>query len=214
MVRVRLQVGPDHYIYVMLKVGITGGIGSGKSTVTRIFSLLGVPVYDADSAAKRLMNEDDTLKSGIIEAFGPLAYPDGKLDRAWLATQVFNDPGKLAQLNALVHPATIADARAWMERQTAPYALKEAALMFESGSDKGLDKVIGVSAPETLRINRVMAREKTTEEEVRKRISKQMPEDEKMARCDYILHNDGEQMLIPQVLAIHDKLLALAAAHG
>ena len=198
----------------MLKVGITGGIGSGKSTVARIFSLLGVPVYDADSAAKRLMHEDAGLRSSIIEAFGERAYPDGKLDRGWLAGQVFNDPAKLTLLNALVHPLTIADAKAWMERQTAPYTLKEAALLFESGSDKGLDAVIGVSAPEELRVRRVMEREHTTEEEIRKRISQQMSESEKIGRCDFIIHNDGVHMVIPQVLALHEELKALAASHA
>jgi dephospho-CoA kinase len=198
----------------MLKVGITGGIGSGKTTVTRIFSLLGVPIYDADSAAKRLMNQDAVLKASIISTFGPQAYAHGTLDRTWLAAQVFNDPAKLAKLNSLVHPATIADAKAWMDRQTAPYTIKEAALLFESGSDKGLDKVIGVSAPESLRIQRVTEREHTSETEVRKRIDKQMPEAEKMGRCDFILQNDGKEMLIPQVIALHEKLLAMAAAHA
>jgi len=198
----------------MLKVGITGGIGSGKTTVTRIFSLLGVPIYDADSAAKRLMNEDAALKASIAATFGPLAYTHGSLDRAWLASQVFNDPSKLAQLNAMVHPATIVDAKAWMDQQSAPYIIKEAALLFESGSHKGLDKVIGVSAPESLRIQRVIEREHTHETEVRKRIDKQMPEAEKMGRCDFILYNDGKEMLIPQVNALHEKLLALAASHA
>jgi dephospho-CoA kinase len=198
----------------MLKVGITGGIGSGKTTAARIFALLGVPVYDADSSAKRLMSEDESLKASIIRQFGAEAYLDGRLDRAWLASQVFSDPAKLAQLNALVHPATLADARKWMAGQTAAYTLKEAALLFESGSYKDLDKIIGVSAPEDIRIQRVMQREKTTEEEVRKRLDKQMPEAEKMSRCDFVLTNDGKEMLIPQVLALHEKLLALAAEHA
>jgi dephospho-CoA kinase len=196
----------------MLKVGLTGGIGSGKTTVARLFALLGVPVYNADDAAKRLMQEDAGLRASIIAAFSGEAYPDGKLDRAFLAKQVFNDPVRLAQLNALVHPATISDATRWMQEQTAPYTLKEAALLFESGSDKGLDLVIGVDAPEDIRIRRVMAREQTTEEEVRKRLDKQMPEHEKLHRCNFILHNDERQMLIPQVIALHEKLTALAAA--
>jgi dephospho-CoA kinase len=196
----------------MLKVGLTGGIGSGKTTAAKLFALLGVPVYNADDAAKRLMQDDAGLKAAIIAIFGEDTYPDGKLDRALLAKQVFNDPARLAQLNALVHPATIADAARWMQEQTAPYTLKEAALLFESGSDKGLDLVIGVDAPEALRIQRVMAREQTTEEEVRKRLDKQMPENEKLHRCNFILHNDERQMLIPQVIALHQKLTALAAA--
>jgi len=196
----------------MLKVGLTGGIGSGKTTVSKLFALLGVPVYNADDAAKRLMQEDESLRNSIIDTFGAETYPDGRLDRAYLAGQVFNDPVKLAQLNALVHPATIADAAGWMRAQTAPYTVKEAALLFESGSDKALDLVIGVDTPEELRIRRVMERDHTTAEEVRKRLDKQMPEHEKLHRCNFILHNDEKQMLIPQVIALHEKLTALAAA--
>jgi len=196
----------------MLKIGLTGGIGSGKTTVARLFALLGVPVYNADDAAKRLMQQDEGLKASIIEAFGADVYPGGNLDRAHLAKLVFNEPARLAQLNAMVHPATIADAAAWMRAQDAPYTLKEAALLFESGAEKDLDLVIGVDAPEDLRILRVMAREKTTEEEVRKRLDKQMPEHEKLHRCNFILHNDERQMLIPQVITLHEKLTALAAA--
>jgi dephospho-CoA kinase len=195
----------------MLKVGLTGGIGSGKTTVAKIFSLLGVPVYNADESAKRLMQEDPILRRSIIAHFGEKAYTGGKLDRVWLAEQVFNDKGKLSALNALVHPATIEDALQWMSQQQAPYIIKEAALLFESGSNNGLDLIIGVQAPEALRIERVINRGKTTEMEIRKRIDLQMPEQEKLDRCQEIIQNDGNRMLIPQVVQLHNKLMALAS---
>ena len=193
----------------MLKIGITGGIGSGKSTVGHIFETLGIPVYYADDAAKRLMNEDAELKQQVEQLFGDAAYTNGKLDRAYLSAQVFNNPDKLAILNALVHPATIADAAKWMQQQSAPYAIKEAALIFESGAQENLDKVIGVFAPKSVRIKRVMNRNGITREEVMARMNKQINETIKMRLCNYIITNDEQQLLIPQVLALHKLLLEL-----
>src|SRR6187399_3223326 len=135
----------------MLRVGLTGGLGSGKSTVAKIFETLGVPVYYADDAAKRLMNGDEHLKKRIVENFGKESYSGNLLNRSWLASAVFNNPQKLALLNSLVHPVTIADAEEWMKMQTTHYAIKEAALIFETDAYKHLDYVIGVSAPYTLR---------------------------------------------------------------
>ncbi|HSU28395.1 MAG TPA: dephospho-CoA kinase [Chitinophagaceae bacterium] len=191
----------------MLKIGLTGGIGSGKSVVARVFEILGVPVYYADDAAKMLMNTDASLKASIIEHFGEEAYKQNLLDRKWLASVVFNDPAKLELLNSLTHPATIRDAENWMKRQKTPYIIKEAALLFESGSATHLDKVIGVSAPRSLRIKRVIARDGVTEQDVLKRISRQLDEDEKMKRCDYIIYNNEEEPVIPQVLLLHEKFL-------
>lgn len=193
----------------MLRVGITGGIGSGKSTVTKIFSVLGIPVYDADAAAKRLMNQNNELKEKIESYFGKESYVDGKLNRTHLSSLVFNDPEKLALLNSIVHPVTIQDAADWMQQQSAPYAVKEAALIFESGSQEHLDKVIGVFAPETLRIQRVTQRDKVSKEEVENRMKRQMDEETKMKLCDYVIINDEQQLLIPQVVKIHETLLAL-----
>ncbi len=189
----------------MLKIGLTGGIGSGKSVVARIFETLGVPVYFADDAAKMLMNSDASLKSAIIKHFGEKAYQQNQLDRKWLASIVFNDPAKLELLNSLTHPATIQDAASWMKRQKSPYLIKEAALLFETGSADQLDKVIGVAAPQSLRIKRVMTRDHITEQEVMKRIGRQMDEEEKMKRCDYIIYNNEELPVIPQVLALDEK---------
>ncbi|MDE3184332.1 MAG: dephospho-CoA kinase [Bacteroidota bacterium] len=193
----------------MLRIGLTGGIGSGKSTVARIFSVLGIPVYDSDTASKRLMAEDEMLKDKIIQSFGKESYTNGRLNRKYLSEQVFSDPKKTDLLNSIVHPATIKDAEEWMKKQNSPYLIKEAALIFESGSNRFLDKVIGVSSPLSLRMERTMKRSNISAEQVKARINLQMDEEEKMALCDYIIVNDEQQMLIPQVLLLHKKFLSL-----
>jgi dephospho-CoA kinase len=193
-----------------LRIGLTGGIGSGKTTVAHIFEVLGIPVYYADAAAKKIMNEDSEVKIKIVGHFGEQAYKNNILDRHWLAAEIFNNPEKLTLLNSIVHPATIADAEAWMKQQATPYAVKEAALIFESGAEKHLDFVIGVSSPQALRIQRVMQRENTTEEMVMARLNRQMNEEEKMQRCDFVLINNEEELLLPQVIALHEKLLLLS----
>jgi dephospho-CoA kinase len=197
----------------MLKIGITGGIGSGKSTVARMFSLLGIPVYDADTRARQLMNEDALLKEKLMETFGAEIYTHNELNRTKLASLVFNNEDKLAQLNAIVHPATIKDAADWMLQQDAAYTLKEAALIFESGSQQGLDYVIGVFAPEPLRIQRVIKRDGSTAEQVKARMRKQLTESIKMKLCDFIITNDEQQLVTPQVLHIHQKLIAIHHAN-
>ena len=190
-----------------LKVGITGGIGSGKTTVINIFKTLGIPVFDADTAAKKTMHENIDVKKKIVELFGESAYVNNELDRKYIAGIVFNDTLKLEQLNAIVHPVTIAMAEEWMQNQTSPYVLKEAAILFESGAAAGLDFVIGVYAPQHVRIQRTMQRDKVSREEVLKRMSKQIDEHMKMKLCDFVITNDEQQMLIPQVLQVHEKLL-------
>ena len=194
----------------MLRIGITGGIGSGKSTVSRIFEVLGIPVYYADDAAKRLMQEDPELREELIREFGPETYTNGQLNRPWLASIVFNNKEKLELLNSLVHPATIRDGERWAIQQSAPYSLKEAALMFESGSQQYLDYVIGVSAPTALRIQRAMRRDNITREEVLARMNKQIQENIKMRLVDYVIINDEQQALIPQVISLHEKFIALS----
>lgn len=193
-----------------LKIGITGGIGSGKSTVAKVFETMGIPVYYADDAAKRLMNEDAALQQQIIDLFGPQAYVNGELDRKFIAAQVFSNKSKLQELNAVVHPATIADGERWMERQTTAYAIKEAALIFESGTQGELDYVIGVSAPTSLRLLRAMKRDQVDREAVLARMNKQINEIIKMRLCDFVIYNDEQQLVIPQVLALHEKLVTLA----
>src|SRR6187399_601950 len=192
---------------MVLRVGLTGGIGSGKSTVAQIFEVLGIPVYYADIAAKRIMNEDEELRSAITNIFGEQAYANKILNRKYISSIVFSDPAKLQQLNALVHPATKKDGEAWMQQQTSPYAIHEAALIFEAKVSDRLEIVIGVSSPIELRIKRAMDRDKVSREEVLKRMDHQLDEDVKMSKCDLVLINDDQQLLIPQVLDLHEKLI-------
>jgi dephospho-CoA kinase len=195
---------------MVLKVGLTGGIGSGKSTVAQIFETIGIPVYYADNEAKRLMNENKNLKEAIIKIFGTDAYTNNQLNKKHIGTIAFSDPKKLEQLNAVVHPATKKDGEEWMRLQTTPYAIHEAALIFEAGVNERLDFVIGVSAPQELRVKRTMSRDNATYEDVMKRINRQQNEEEKIKQCDFVLINDEQQLLIPQVLALHEKLVALS----
>ncbi|WP_448520141.1 dephospho-CoA kinase [Rhodoflexus sp.] len=199
----------------MLKVGITGGIGSGKSTVCRIFEVLGAPVYDADSRAKWLQTHDEQLRNQIIQYFGKESYlPDGTLNRSHLSAQVFNNPEKLQLLNSLVHPRVAEDSARWLAAQQAagkPYAIKEAALMIEAGSYKQLDVLVVVTAPDQVRIARVLQRDpQRSREEVAAIISRQMPESEKVQYADYVIHNDSSQLLIPQVISLHRELVERA----
>ena len=193
----------------MLKIGLTGGIGSGKTIVARLFGILGIPVYYADDRTKQLMNSNETLKDSIIRHFGNESYNKEGLNRSYLASIVFNDKEKLALLNALTHPITIHDAELWMKKQTTPYAVKEAALLFESGATEKLDYVIGVYAPQHIRVKRVMLRDKLTAEEVMKRISRQLDEEMKMKLCDFVITNNEQQLVIPQVVELDKKLRSL-----
>ena len=195
----------------MLKVGLTGGIGSGKSTVAAIFETLGVPVYYADKEAKRLMIEDEGLIQSIKNLLGEESYINGILNREYIASVVFNNKEKLEQLNQLIHPLTVADSLKWMSQQTTPYSIKEAALIFESNSESHLDVIIGVTSSESLRIKRVMDRDGIDEAAVRQRMSRQISEAEKIKRCDFVIHNDESNLLTPQVIRTHETLIKLAA---
>jgi dephospho-CoA kinase len=191
-----------------LKIGITGGIGSGKTTISKVFEVLGIPVYYADLEAKRLMNEDELLKEKIQYHFGKECYKNGSIDRKYLSNLVFNNEKKLSLLNSIVHPVTLEDAKVWMQKQTSPYTLKEAALIFESGSQQQLDYVIGVYSPTPLRIQRVINRDQLSREEVKSRMEKQMDETIKMRLCDFVINNDEQELVIPQVIKIHETLLS------
>lgn len=192
-----------------LKVGITGGIGSGKSTVAKVFEVLGIPVYYADEAARRVMNEDSAVRQQIIQHFGASSYKNNQLDRAYIASQVFNNKQKLELMNSLVHPATIRDSENWMHRQTTPYAIKEAAIIFESGTQDQYDYIIGVTAPVSLRMLRAMKRDGSTREQVLARMEKQIQDVIKMRLCDFVVYNDEQQAIIPQVIKLHSTLLEL-----
>ena len=193
-------------------IGLTGGIGSGKTTVSKVFKSLGVPIYYADDRAKWLMANDEQLKGEIQEAFDAESYDDeGNLNRAYLAERVFPDQKQLSQLNALVHPAVGRDFAAWVkEHRAQPYLLKEAALIFEAGSYKSLDKVIVVTSPKEERIKRVLLRDmQRSREQVLAIIDKQLSENERKRRADYLIDNSGKVLVIPQVMGLDQKLRAL-----
>jgi dephospho-CoA kinase len=196
----------------MIKVGITGGIGSGKTTVCRIFATLGIPVYYADERAKELMVSDANIVSEVKKLFGAEAYNNEcQLNRKLIADRVFNDEILLKQLNAIVHPAVFQDTFSWFKKhQDKSYTLYEAAILFETGNYKMLDKTITVFAPAEIRIARTMKRDKVSRKEVLERINKQMPEEEKVKLADYVIYNDHSQPLIEQVLTIHRELLLLS----
>lgn len=189
----------------MLKVGITGGMGSGKTTVCRIFEHLKVPVYYADDRAKHLVNV--TLRENISASFGEDIYTKEGLDRALLAKRAFVNKEKTDLLNSIVHPAVALDYDDWVSKQNGAYSIKEAALLIESESYKTLDKIILVSAPLETRIQRILKRDKTSREDINNRISKQLSDEEKEKYADYFINNDGDSSLVEQVLQIHKSLL-------
>jgi len=191
----------------MFKIGITGGIGSGKTAVCMIFETLGIPVYHADTCAKQLMNTDPELKSALKGCFGEGIYINETLDRRQLADIIFNDPVALEMVNSCVHPAVARDFENWCTMQTSPYLIEEAAIIFESGMAQRFDKVILVTAPENLRIERVCARDQITPELVRKRMDNQWSDEKKIPLADYIICNDNEHLLTPQVVEIHHAII-------
>lgn len=191
-----------------LLVGLTGGIGAGKSTVARIFAKLGVPVYYADDRAKWLTANNPEIRSRVKEHFGTAAFSeDGSLNRAALSQEIFADAEKARLLESWVHPAVRQDFKAWVAEQKTPYMLKEAALLFESGSYQELDKLIVVTSPEALRIRRVLARDTHRDrKQVAAIMARQIPEQVKAANADFVIANDQEHLLIPQVLRVHKQL--------
>ena len=189
------------------RIGITGNIGAGKTTACREFERLGIPVYYADERAKLLMVEDDSLRRGIVAAFGEQAYTPTGLNRDFLGRSVFGDPERLAVLNGLVHPAVARDAERWQQRQTAaPYTLHEAAIILEIGAQAQYDKLIVVDCPLAVRQRRVMTRDGASAEAFLARAERQWSDERKRAAADYLIVNDGRSLLLPQVLRI-DRLL-------
>jgi len=192
----------------MRKIGLTGGIGSGKSVVCKIFSTLGVPVFHSDEVSRYLIDHDQLVIGEIKRIFGHDIYRNGMVDRKKLSQQVFTNREILEKLNSIMHPVVAKVFNGWIEKcKFSSYIIKEAAILFESGTDKELDGVITVSAPESIRISRVMERDGTTEEEVLQRIKNQMNEEERLSRSDEIIVNDGHRLVIPQVLEVHNKLM-------
>lgn len=195
----------------MIKVGSTGGIGSGKSTVARVFRTMGVPVFEADAEGRRLLSEDERTMASVHTRFGPDVFRSGVIDRAALGRMVFRDPIALHDLNAIIHPRVRQSFLAWADAQTAPYVIMESAILAESGGHSGLDQVIVVCAPEELRIKRVMERDGVEEGEVRARMANQTDEAGRLAIADHVIHNDDTQLVIPQVLRVHQALLDLVS---
>ncbi|MDF1576191.1 MAG: dephospho-CoA kinase [Bacteroidales bacterium] len=192
----------------MFIVGITGGIGSGKSLVCSILNKFGVPVYSADAEARRLMNTDSNIRSAILQIFGERAYSGAGLNREYLAETVFGDADKLSRLNELVHPAVGDDFIRWADMQKeAPYVIEEAAILYESGAYEKMHLTVLIYAPRELRIKRVMERDQVGRKDVLKRMGHQLSEEEKMNMADHIIHNDGTQMLLPQVTELHQTIL-------
>lgn len=192
----------------MKKIGVTGGIGSGKSVVCRLFGLLSVPVYEADERAKWLTQHDPILKADIIRLLGAAAYDaSGTYNRGYVAAQVFGDPDRLAALNALVHPRVLADTNRWFGQQSAPYVVKEAALMQAAGDGNDLDAVILVTAPLQIRIARIRQRDpQRSESEIRAIIDRQLTDEQRLQLADYVVYNDNTQLVIPQILLLNNQL--------
>ncbi|MCU0362932.1 MAG: dephospho-CoA kinase [Bacteroidales bacterium] len=194
----------------VLKVGVTGGIGSGKTTVCRIFSALGVPVFSADAEARRIMDGDDGIKPEIRKITGEDLYSSGLLDRSRMAELIFNDPGILKKVNMLVHPAVFKGYEAWLVLQDFPYAIIEAAILFESGGYRKVDRIISIIAPEEERLGRVMLRNNLTREQVLDRMRNQIADDDRIKLSDFVIDNSENSMIVPEVLRIHKVLLGLA----
>ena len=192
----------------MYRVGVTGGIGSGKSVVCRMLGILGVPVFEADAEGRRLLAEDKAVQQEVVEQFGEGILVDGRIDRARLAEQVFHDPKALSRLNGIIHPRVRSGFNAWAEGQSATYVVIEAALLVGTEGASQVDHLVVVSAPEEIRIRRVVQRDGVSAEAVKARMRNQVSEAERVEAADTVLHNDDEQMLIPQVLALHQMLLA------
>ena len=193
----------------MIKVGVTGGIGSGKSMVCQVFANLGIPVYNADVRAKQLMNENTGIKEQLISKFGSMIYKLGRLDRALLASIIFSDKESLEFVNHLVHPVVGQDSEKWfLLHQNEIYCVKEAALFFETGTNHEMDLMVTVFAPEELRYQRVMERDGITVDQVKIRMVNQLPEDEKMMKSDFVVRNDDKNSIIEQVINIHQLIIS------
>ena len=192
----------------MKKIGITGGIGSGKTYVASVFQSLGIPIFNADIQAKKLMTSSRKLIKLVKEEFGNDIYKDSDLNKEKLASIVFSDSDKLQKLNSLVHPIVKEEFNNWYKKQTSPYVIKEAAILFESNSHIGLDAVICVSAPLELRMKRLLNRDNYSEKEIKKRIENQISQEEKQKLSDYIIVNDEKELLLPKIIRIHKELLS------
>jgi dephospho-CoA kinase len=194
----------------MLKIGITGGIGSGKTTVCKIFSVLGIPVYRADRMAKIFVNEVSEIREGIIREFGAEAYTPDTYNSKYISKIVFGNKRKLKKLNSIIHPYVAQDFLSWANKQkNTKYLLKEAAILFESGADQNMDYTIVVNAPLDLRIQRIIERDGLSKNMIEQRMKNQWPTEKIRALADWVIENDENHLLLPQVLSIHEQLISL-----
>ncbi len=192
------------------RLGITGGIGSGKTTVCRIFRVLGVPVFVADTVARELMQDDQAIREELNSIAGKDLYISGPLDRKELARLIFNRPDLLKRVNAAVHPAVLRNFEAWASGKETPYVIMESAILFEAGADALLDRVVTISAPVEERISRVMGRNDLSREEVIGRINNQLEDEEREEQSYYVINNSDNEMIIPEILKIHEDMLRLS----
>ncbi len=190
-----------------MKLGITGGIGSGKTSVCRVFNVLGIPVFSADPEARKIMDNEKNIIRGINKIAGRDLYNEGTLDRTTLASLIFNDSDLLRKVNALVHPVVFEHFKRWVEEQKAPYVIMEAAILFESGASDLVDRVATVVAPVEERISRVIQGNRLTREQVMERIKNQMDDESRIKMSDYIIYNSENDMIIPAILKIHEDLI-------
>ncbi len=190
-------------------VGLTGGIGSGKTTVAKVFKTLNIPVYNSDIEAKKLMNSNSKIKKQLISEFGNNVYVNNILNKKYLANIIFNNKQKLEIVNSIVHPVVKEHFKKWASLQTSPYVIKENAILFESGMQKDVNSIITVISPIEIRIQRVINRDNTTYKDVNARIKNQISDEEKIKKSDFVIINDDKQLIIPQILAIHNKIIEL-----
>ena len=191
-------------------LGITGGIGSGKSVVCRVFSILGAPVFSADDEARIIMETDPGIMNEVEKAAGEKVYENGVLNRKKLAALIFNDREKLTAVNRIVHPAVFDRFRRWKENNNAPLVIFESAILFESGADKLADRVLNVYAPAEIRTERVMERNSLSEQEVVERIRNQWSDEQRSELSDYIINNSGNELILPSILRIYRELISLS----
>jgi dephospho-CoA kinase len=191
----------------MLKVGLSGGIGCGKTTVSKVFQTLGIPVFYADNTVKKLYDTDKSLQQAMLKIFGQAIYKGEQLQPKVLATLIFNDDRLLRQVNELTHPLVLTAFTGWAQEQKAPYVLHEAAILFECGMAGEMDINISISAPEDVRLARVMQRDGYSDEQIRQRMSKQWCDEKRNAKADYVIINDNKEALLPQIIAIHEKII-------
>lgn len=200
-------------MHTPLKVGITGGIGSGKSIVCRVLETMGYVVYDSDLRARHLMENDPEIRSELIEAFGEQAFNGETLNRSYLAQRIFNDPQLRETINGIVHPAVRRDFQQWAAQQPQPFVFQESALLFETGGSKHMDFTVLITAPVEQRIQRVRQRDNSDETAIRARIGSQLPDEEKIPLADYVIDNSDEAVVLPQVNELLERLRSLTSPH-